>query len=105
MFNIFRYLYTLFIVLFFYFPETRNEEPMNLSLLLQIPNAWSTPIGLKWSQLLSDVKCCRAKKISVVDAYSNYGSCDHLVQPSSNQACDINDVNTSDRTNITIHSS
>ena len=92
----------IFIVLFFYFPETRNEEPINLSLLFQIPNAWNTPIGLKWPQLLKDVKCKRTKLISD-DTYNNYGSCDNLVVSYNNELPDITDNNTniSDTTDIT----
>ena len=64
----------IFIVLFFYFPETRNEEPANLTLLFQLPNAWKIPIGLKWPNLLTDVKRKRSRLLSNRDTY-NYGSC------------------------------
>ena len=37
----------LFVVLFFYFPETKNRTANELSLLFQVPNAWKTAIGFK----------------------------------------------------------
>ena len=37
----------LFVILFFYFPETKNRTANELSLLFQVPNAWKTPIGFK----------------------------------------------------------
>ena len=69
----------IFIILIFYFPETKNEEPANLTLLFQIPNAWKTPIGLKWSKLLTDVKRKRSQVKCNTD-FNNYGSCENLVE-------------------------
>ena len=76
----------ILIVLIFYFPETKNEEPATLTLLFQIPNAWKTPIGLKWSKLLTDVKSKRSharwqqvRQFTFTGDFNNYGSCERLV--------------------------
>ena len=70
----------IFIVLFYYFPETRNEESANLTLMFQIPNAWRTPIGLKWSYILKEIKSGRTKQNESSSAeFNNYGSCQNLV--------------------------
>ena len=67
----------MLMILFFYFPETKNEEPTNLTLIFQIPNAWFTPIGLKWPELLKDIKHRRRLKSSNYGReFNNYGSCD-----------------------------
>ena len=70
----------IFIILFYYFPETRNEESANLTLMFQIPNAWRTPIGLKWSYILKDVKNRRTKQDqNLTNNLNNYGSCQSLL--------------------------
>ena len=68
----------IFIILIVYFPETKNEEPSNLTLLFQVPNAWYTLIGWRSAILLEDVKRKRSKARRHKDT-SNYGSCDSLL--------------------------
>lgn len=41
----------LFVVLFFYFPETKSRTANELSLLFQVPHAWKTAIGFKKTNL------------------------------------------------------
>ena len=37
----------LFVILFIYFPETKNRTANDLSLMFQVPNAWKKAIGFK----------------------------------------------------------
>ena len=55
----------LFLILFFYFPETKNRTANELSLLFQVPNAWKTSIGFKKTNEESPLNNAN---------YVNYGS-------------------------------
>ena len=55
----------LFVILFVYFPETKNRTANELSLLFQVPNAWKTTIGLKKTSI---------EKPLTSDGHTNYGS-------------------------------
>ena len=55
----------LFVILFFYFPETKNRTANELSGLFQVPNAWKTAIGFK--------KANTEKPLNST-SYVNYGS-------------------------------
>lgn len=55
----------IFIFLFFYFPETKNQTSNEISLLFQVPNAWATAIGLKKRRIEEPLKSMN---------YASYGS-------------------------------
>ena len=55
----------LFVILLFYFPETKNRTANELSRLFQVPNAWKTAVGFKKANV---------EKPLNTTSYVNYGS-------------------------------
>ena len=55
----------LFVILFFYFPETKGRTANELSGLFQVPNAWKTAIGFKKASVEKPLNSA---------SYANYGS-------------------------------
>ena len=53
------WLSTLWIILFIYFPETKNQPAEAISRLLQIPNAWRKPIGATSVELMCTINSGR----------------------------------------------
>merc|ERR1712051_401378 len=49
-------LVILFLVLFFYLPETKGRSVNEIEALFQIPNAWRKPIGRSNELLLAEIK-------------------------------------------------
>ena len=55
-------LFILWIILFIYFPETKNQSAAQVSLLLQIPNGWRKPIGIRSAELMNALNNGRTLK-------------------------------------------
>ena len=60
----------MFAILLFYFPETKNRTANDLSLLFQVPNAWTTPIGLKKTRTTSE----QPLRLDSIGTYGTNGS-------------------------------
>ena len=49
-------LVLFWIILFVYFPETKNQSAALISLLFQLPGAWKKPIGLRSAKYLDEIR-------------------------------------------------
>ena len=55
-------LFLLWYILFMYFPETKNQSAAHISHLMQMPNGWKKPIGLRSVELLNALNNGRTMK-------------------------------------------